>query len=98
MVNTPFNRRNNEIEGDFEAYLASIAETNDDSIDRVKRNLRMAMREELTPRQAELLRMNFYEQMSMTEISRQLGISKSTVSRTIARAKVRLKRCLKYSF
>lgn len=98
MINTPFNRRNNEFEGDMAAYLASVAETNDDSIDRVKRNLRIAMREDLTPRQVELVSKYFFEHMTMDEIAKELGISKSTVSRTISRAKNNLKKCLKYSF
>ena len=34
----------------------------------------------------------------MAEIARELQISKSTVSRTLARAKGRLKRCLRYAF
>ena len=98
MVNTPFNRRNNEFEGDMAAYLRSVASDNDETISRLKRNLRLARQEELTPRQAQLLHLYFDEEMTMTEIARALNISKSTVSRTISRAKGRLERCLRYAF
>lgn len=97
MINTPYNRRNNEFEGDMAAYMRSISADNDEVLDRLKRNLRLARRQELTPRQAQLLRLYFEEDMTMDEIGRELGICKSTVSRTIARAKRRLQHCLRYS-
>lgn len=98
MVNTPYNRRNNEFEGDMAAYMRAVAPDNDEAIYRLKRNLRIARREELTPRQAQMLRLYFDEEKTMTEIAQELNVSKSTVSRTIARAKGRLKRCLRYAF
>lgn len=98
MVNTPYNRRNNEFEGDMAAYLRSISADNDEVLDRLKRNLRLARKRELTPRQAQLLQLYFDEEMTMEEIGKALGISKSTVSRTITRAKRRLQHCLRYSF
>ena len=97
MQNTPYNRRNNEFEGDMAAYLRSIAEDNDEMIARLKRNLRIARREELTARQAEVLRLYYDEAMTMEQVGDALGISKSTVSRTVTRATTRLKRCLRYS-
>ena len=41
----------------------------------------------------------YYDQgKTMTKIARQLRVNKSTVSRTLARGRARLKKCLKYSF
>lgn len=80
------------------AYMRAVAPDNDEAIYRLKRNLRIARREELTPRQAQMLRLYFDEEKTMTEIAQELNVSKSTVSRTIARAKGRLKRCLRYAF
>ena len=97
MVNTPFNRRNNEFEGDMAAYMRSIAPDNDEAIERLKRNLRIARREELTPRQRQVLQLYFEQEMTMEQVAQRLGITKSTVSRTIARAKSRLRRCLRYA-
>ncbi|MBR2483749.1 MAG: sigma-70 family RNA polymerase sigma factor [Oscillospiraceae bacterium] len=68
------------------------------SIERVHRSLQLACTNELTPRQAELLQLHFEGGMSMRQIAREQGISPSTVSRTIARAEERLRRCLQYAF
>ena len=97
MKNTPYSRRNNEFAGDMAVYLRSIAEDNDEMLSRLKRNLRIARTEELTPRQNEVLTLYFDRNMTMEEVGRTLGVSKSTVSRTLGRARTRLKRCLRYS-
>ncbi len=60
------------------------------------RLLRTALREELTARQAQMVRMYYLEQRTMRDIARALGVNPSTVSRTLAAARVRLKRCLRY--
>ncbi len=98
MRNTPYSRRNNEFQGDMAAYMRSISTDNDEALDRLKRNLRLARRQELTPRQALMLRLYFDEEMTMAQISEELGVNISTVSRTITRAKNRLQHCLRYSF
>lgn len=94
----PMSRRNNEFEGDMAAYMRSIAADNDEVLERLKRNLRIARREELTPRQAQVLHLYFDRNMTMEQVGRELGVTKSTVSRTVSRAKGRLKRCLRYGF
>ena len=43
-------------------------------------NLPLAVEEELTPRQRQLLRMHFTQGKRVTDIAQELGISKSTVS------------------
>lgn len=45
----------------------------------------------------ELLRMNFEQNKTVTEIAQELGVNKSTVSRTLLRAKRRLYQCLRYA-
>ena len=59
--------------------------------------VKIAMNEELTDRQREMVNLYYLEQMSMTEIASLLGLSPSTVSRTVKRGTVRLKRYLKYN-
>lgn len=73
-------------------------EDNHETIQRLRRNLRTARRDELTPRQAELLRLHFDEGLSIREIARRQGVAPSTVSRTLHRAQARLRRCLRYGF
>lgn len=96
MRNTPYSIRNNEVYGDMAAWLRANAEDNESDVRRLKRNLRLAREEELTPRQRQLMQMRFEQNMSVTEIADALGLDKSTVSRTITRGKQRLYKCLRY--
>lgn len=97
MKSIPYDRQRNTLSSDMAAYMRAVAPDNDEAVSRLKRNLRIARREELTGRQAQVLRLYFEEEMTMEAVGHALGISKSTVSRTIARAKQRLKRCLRYA-
>lgn len=84
------------IRSELELWLREQQPDNDESLDRLRRNLREARLDELTPRQAELLRLSFDEGLSVREIARRQGVSPSTVSRTLKRARERLHRCLRY--
>ncbi len=55
-----------------------------------------AINEELTPRQRQLVGLYYSQQLTMTEIGRRQGLAVSTVSRTLKRARARLKRALRY--
>lgn len=73
---------------------------NDDNhlqLERLLRNLPLAVEQELTPRQREMLRMRYSRGMRNGEIARALGVNKSTVTRTLNRAVERLFRTLRYS-
>ena len=97
MKGTPYSIRNNEFYGDMAAWLRANAQDNDGELLRLKRNLRLARQEALTARQRQLLRMNFEQNQTVTEIAQELGVNKSTVSRTLLRAKRRLYQCLRYA-
>ena len=84
--------RNNEVYGDMTAWIAAHAGDNEGDLMRLKRNLRLAREEELTARQRELLRLRY----EVTEIAAAIGRDKSTVSRTLSRARRRLYKCLRY--
>lgn len=88
--------RASEHGGDLQSWLKSIAGTNDDTVERLKRHLPEAIREELTPRQQQILRLHYFEHLKGSEISEKLGVDRSTVGRTLDRAESRLKRVLKY--
>lgn len=62
----------------------------------LENKMSIATRDELTPRQREMVELYYIEQMPMKEIAEILAVDISTVSRTIKRAKQRLHRCLKY--
>ena len=97
MKGTPYSIRNNEFYGDMAPWLRANAQDNDGELLRLKRNLRLARQEALTARQRQLLRMNFEQNKTVTEIAQELGVNKSTVSRTLLRAKRRLYQCLRYA-
>ena len=98
MKNTSYKTRSGEITGDLQLWLREHAEDNSDQLARLRRNLRLARARELTPRQAQLLTLYFDQGKNMTQIAQELQINRSSVSRTIARAKQRLYRCLRYTF
>ena len=93
----PYAYRNNEFWGDMAAWNRQHSEDNSDRMERLRRNLRKAREQELTPRQQQMLRMYYDEGKSMTKIAMSLKVNKSTVSRTIARGRNRLYHYLQYS-
>ena len=70
---------------------------NQERIRRLLSNLPLAVQQELTPRQREILQMRFTGGMSITGIAKELGLNKSTVSRSRTRSVERLYRSLRYS-
>ncbi len=81
----------------LERWLRETAGDNGQRCERLRRNLRRAMRMELTPRQQEIITLYYFEKRTMAEIAALLGVNKSTVSRCVARAQARLRRFLEYS-
>lgn len=96
MSNIPYESRCSEIPGDFAAWVREQGGDNSERLNRLRRNLRKAREQELTPRQRQMLEMYFDDGQSMVEIAEILGVNRSTVSRTLMRAKRRLYRCLRY--
>ena len=75
-------------------------EESGDNRERIRRllsTLPLAVQQELTPRQREILRLRFTGGMSVTAIAEKLGLNKSTVSRSLARSMERLYKSLRYS-
>ena len=70
---------------------------NQERIRRLLSNLPLAVQQELTPRQREILQMRFTGGMSITGIAKELGLNKSTVSRSLTRSVERLYRSMRYS-
>ena len=97
MKDTRFNSRSSEWLGDMTVWLRENAEDNKEQMDRLYRNLRKARKLELTPRQQHMLELYFDENMKVGQIAEMLHVNPSTVSRTLRRAKERLRRCLQYT-
>ena len=78
------------------AYVRQIAADNAGEHSRLKRNLIRAIKEELTPRQRQVLTMYYVGEMSINRIGEELGVCPSTAYRTLHRGEQRLLRCLRY--
>ena len=97
MRDTRFDSRSSAWIGDMTVWLRETAEDNHDQLERLRRNLRRAREQELTPRQREILALYYDRGLKMPQIARKLGVNRSTVSRTVKRARQRLYRCLRYA-
>ena len=97
MTATRFDTRSSEWAGDMTVWLREQANDNQEQMERLRRNLRRAREQELTPRQQQVLTLRYEQNMNGAEIARMLGLNRSTVSRTIRRAQERLRRCLQYA-
>ncbi len=95
MANTRY-RRGGAYAADMAVYARAMAADNSAQLSRVKRNLVRALREDVTPRQREVLLLYYAEQLNTRQIGEKLGVDKSTVARTIKRGEARLRRCLRY--
>lgn len=60
------------------------------------RLLRLAVRQELTPRQRQCVELYYFRGMTMEETGKALGIGKATVCRHLQKSKKRLGRALSY--
>ena len=89
-------RKGGAYAADMAVYARAMASDNSAQMSRVKRNLLRALREDVTPRQREMLLLYYGELLNMRQIGTRLGVDKSTVSRTIKRGERRLQRCLRY--
>lgn len=97
MSNTRY-RRGRVYAADMAHYVQLLSErnTNTQTLNRVKASLTRALREDITEKQREYLLLYYAQGKNMVEIGRELGVDKSTVSRTIKRGEARLRRCLRY--
>ena len=104
MRDTRFDARSSEWIGDMTVWLRDHAEDNSEQLERLGGRLRpgrghppLAREQELTPRQREMVFLYYDRGLKMSQIAQKLGVNRSTVSRTVKRAKQRLYRCLRYA-
>lgn len=80
MSNTR-DRRGKLYAADMAVYTRQMAADNSAELSRLKRNLIRALKEDVTPRQREVLTLYYAQGLNMREIGERLGVDKSTVSR-----------------
>ncbi len=86
---------------DFDKKIAELsfdAENNSELIEKVKCTMAKVIRNELTPRQRQTIKMYYYEGKGVSEIAEELNLDVSTVSRTIKRARTKIYTFMKYYF
>ena len=88
----------NDLRFDFTQLAQWQQEGGDNSrrMQRLRRRLPEAVME-LTPRQRQMLHMQFQLGMTCTQIARELGVNKSTVSRCLRRARQNIYSRLRFS-
>lgn len=94
MENTPFDPIDI---ASLHVWQRSQSGDNNPRLERLSHNLPLAVKQELTPCQRRVLEMRYFQNMRVTDIANELGVSKSSVSRTLRRARDRLYRSLRYS-
>ena len=70
---------------------------NSADLDRLRRNLRFARQQVLTKRQQQMLELYYDQGLTMGQIAAKLHLNRSTVCRTLQRARERLYACLRYT-
>ena len=95
MANTRY-RRGGAYAADMAVYARAMAADNSAQLSRVKRNLVRALREDVTPRQREVLLLCDGEPLIRRQIGGALGGAGSPGARTSKRGEARLRRCLRY--
>lgn len=87
MNDTRFDTRSSEWIGDMTVWLRENSADNSERLERLRRNLRQARVRELTPRQRQMLTLYYDQGMNIPQIAVLLGLNRSTVSRTLRRAR-----------
>lgn len=100
MSSTPYKRSRNHRSPDMTAWMAESSGSNSEQMAFLRRKLRAACRQELTKRQREVVELYFFsgERPTITQVADQLGVDRSSVSRTLKRAMRRLQEHLRYAW
>ena len=89
-------RRGKDFAADMAVYSQAMSEDNAEQMGRLRRNVMLAIQEDITPRQRECMVLYYQKGLNMRQIAELTGVDKSTVSRNIKRGESRLRRCLRY--
>ena len=82
---------------DLASWERATAPDNNEQLERLRRNLRLARQQVLTARQQQVLELYYDHGLTMGQIALKLHLNRSTISRTLQRARDRLYHCLRYS-
>ena len=85
-----------EITGSPDDLLRRIMEMEDDTGGRLKKIMLKVMKNELTPRQRQIIVLYYFKGLNIIEIGERLDISPQAVSALMTRARARMFRILQY--
>ena len=85
------------LKAQYRLWLDSQEETNEEQLDRLKKNLGLAIDRELTETQRKYINDFYFKGLSMAEIAEKHSVNRTSVWRAIKRARRTLERVLKYS-
>lgn len=98
MGKVVYSRRNNSPWlADLTQWNRDHAEDNSERLGRLRRNLEVIRKRELTARQRQVVEMYYEKGMKIPEIARRLEVKPCTVSRTLRRARERIYKYLRYT-
>ena len=89
-------RRGGAYAADMARYAQAMAGDNSEQARLGQRTLGRALQGGVAPRPGEVLLLYYGQRLNTREIGEKLGVSRSTVARTIKRGEARLRRCLRY--
>ena len=78
------------------SYDFDFESTNEYELSKIKELLPRVINDRLTERQKQCVKLYYFDNFTMKEIGLQLGIDRTTVSRTLKRARERIKKSLNY--
>lgn len=88
----------NEFDAKINELAFSGSVNTQDSAEKLKKIMARVIKDDLTARQREIITLYYYKMYGVSEIAEILGISPSSVSRTIKRARDRIYKYMKYYF
>ncbi len=78
--------------------MLGLERDNADQLAVAREALGDVLRNELTDRQLEIIRMRYYEEMRPIEIARALGLAPSTITRSLQRSRRTIYQCMRFYF
>ena len=94
MRNIQYNNRDDRV--DLETFVQAMGGDNQTRLAELQACLGKALREDVTPRQQQVLFLYYVQGLNMRQIAEALGVERSTISRTLKRGEERIRHRMRY--
>ncbi|MBQ9853342.1 MAG: sigma-70 family RNA polymerase sigma factor [Ruminiclostridium sp.] len=95
MRNIQYNNRDDRV--DLETFVQAMSGDNQTRLAELQAYLGKALREDVTPRQQQVLFLYYVQGLNMRQIAEALKVERSTVSRTLKRGEERIRSRMRYN-